>query len=156
MSFFIFNQKFSISLLTFTFLKLELKRIQTVSPNDYQKVFSLDNKNDKFYFGRSDVQFCNRFDAGFSVREFSQMVSSAHTPTNGIYFGHVECLVVKSPQMEFYNETDQFWVDFCSMQHLSTFVAYVYVLIVTSNDCAFNCFKKSGFCHLKFVGEKGI
>ncbi|ETO09047.1 hypothetical protein RFI_28341 [Reticulomyxa filosa] len=73
---------------------MELKRMQTVSPNDYQKVFLLDNKDDKFYFGRGDVQFCDRFDAIFSVRESSQMVSSAHTPTNRIYFGHVECLIV--------------------------------------------------------------
>ncbi|ETO06889.1 hypothetical protein RFI_30501, partial [Reticulomyxa filosa] len=71
---------------------IELKRMQTVSPNNYQKVFSCDNKDDKFYFGRGDVQFCNRFDAVFSIRESSQIDSSAHTPTNGIYFGHIEYL----------------------------------------------------------------
>ncbi|ETN97860.1 hypothetical protein RFI_39667 [Reticulomyxa filosa] len=37
---------------------IQLKRMQTVSPNNHQKVLLRNNKDDKFYFGRSDVQFC--------------------------------------------------------------------------------------------------
>ncbi|ETO33640.1 hypothetical protein RFI_03462 [Reticulomyxa filosa] len=125
--------------------RLQLKRTQTVLSNNYQKVFSRDNKDNKFYFGRGDIQFCDRFDAVFSARESSQIVSSAYIPTNDVYFGHVECLVVKSPQMEFCNETDHnvgwTFAVYCApeyrgkglppqmirkaMQHLSAFVACV-------------------------------
>jgi len=140
---------------------LILEKVQT-APNNYAIRFGGKNEKDMFYFRRGVIQFCDRFNAVFRK----------HGSNEKLYFGHIECIVVKSPHLEYCNETNHnvgwLFAVYCApeyrgkglglemvrkaVQHLKAHVKCVYLIVFSSNDRAFSCYKKADFHHVRFVG----
>ncbi|ETO21504.1 diamine N-acetyltransferase [Reticulomyxa filosa] len=139
-----------------------LEKIQKAPEENYPKRFSGDDEKSMFYFRRGTIQSCDRFNA----------VGKNNDTNKEFYFGHIECIVVKSPHMEYCNETNKnvgwIFAVYCapdyrgtglsvamigqSLEYLRRFVKCVYLIVLSENDRGFHCYQKCGFVHLNYVG----
>ncbi|ETO27100.1 hypothetical protein RFI_10035 [Reticulomyxa filosa] len=144
---------------------ISLTKLQSAAKTNFPQRFDIQDESHEMYFRRGVVQSCDRF---YGVLE----VTKDSKEKTDLYFGHIDCVVVKSPQMEYCNKTDQCvgWIltVYCpaeyrgkgvatkmiekALGHLRGFVKCVYLLVFTVNVKAFHFYRKCGFEHVKYVG----